>query len=156
MWLVLWTIEEWNRHLENFRCGSEDHLITKFLKLPKDNEKRQKQVRLNEKVSRACDNGTNKNDQNIYASIARISGNDRFPSGTIGDISQFTNWILDYGATCHMTPEVSDFIPGSLEDTYKNIEVSDGHHVTAKQKGQVHCVTLQRKDLHDRRTITAA
>ena len=38
---------------------------------------------------------------------------------------------------CHMTPEVSDFIPGSLQDTDKYIEVADGHHVTAKQKGQV-------------------
>ena len=28
-----------------------------------------------------------------------------------------------------------DFIPGSLEDTDKFIEVADGHHVTAKQKG---------------------
>ena len=36
-----------------------------------------------------------------------------------------------------MTPDVSDFIPGSLEDTDKHIEVADGHHVTAKQKGQV-------------------
>ena len=36
-----------------------------------------------------------------------------------------------------MTPEVSDFIPGSLEDTDKYIEVADGHHVTAKQKSQV-------------------
>ena len=36
-----------------------------------------------------------------------------------------------------MTPEVSDFIPGSLEDTDKYIEFADGHHVTAKQKGQV-------------------
>ena len=36
-----------------------------------------------------------------------------------------------------MTPEVSDFIPGSLKDTDKYIEVADGHHVTAKQKGQV-------------------
>ena len=34
-----------------------------------------------------------------------------------------------------MTPEVTDFIPGSLEDTDKYIEVADGHHVTAKQKG---------------------
>ena len=38
---------------------------------------------------------------------------------------------------CHMTPQVSDFIPVSLEDTEKYIEVADGHHVTAKQKGQV-------------------
>ena len=36
-----------------------------------------------------------------------------------------------------MTPEVTDFIPGSLEDTDKFIEVADGHHVTAKQKGSV-------------------
>ena len=36
-----------------------------------------------------------------------------------------------------MTPEVSDFIPGTLENTDKTIEVADGHHITAKQKGQV-------------------
>ena len=36
-----------------------------------------------------------------------------------------------------MTLEVTDFIPGSLEDTDKFIEVADVHHVTAKQKGSV-------------------
>ena len=36
-----------------------------------------------------------------------------------------------------MTLAVSDFIPGLLEDTYKHIEVADGHHVTEKQKGQI-------------------
>ena len=36
-----------------------------------------------------------------------------------------------------MTPEVSGFNPGPLEDTDKYIEVADGHHVMAKQKGQV-------------------
>ena len=36
-----------------------------------------------------------------------------------------------------MTPEVSDFIPGSLEVANKYIEVADVHHVTVKQKGQV-------------------
>ena len=54
-----------------------------------------------------------------------------------GDSLQLTNWILDSGATCHMMPEVTDFIPGSLEDTDKFIEVADGNHVTAKQKGSV-------------------
>ena len=42
-----------------------------------------------------------------------------------------------FGATCHTTPEVTEFIPGSLEDTDKCIEVADGNHVTAKQKGSV-------------------
>ena len=32
---------------------------------------------------------------------------------------------------------VLGFYPRSLEDTDKYIEVSDGHHITAKQKGQV-------------------
>ena len=36
-----------------------------------------------------------------------------------------------------MTPEVTDFITGSLGDTDILIEVADGHHVTAKQKGSV-------------------
>ena len=33
-----------------------------------------------------------------------------------------------------MTLEVSDNIPGSLEDTDKHIEVADRHYVTAKKK----------------------
>ena len=36
-----------------------------------------------------------------------------------------------------MTPKVSDFISGLLEDTDKHIEVADGHHVMVKQKRQV-------------------
>ena len=69
--------------------------------------------------------------------MARMSNNDKFPSGHFGDSSQLTNWIVDFGATCHMTPEVSDFIPGSLENMDKHIEVVDRHLVKAKQKGQV-------------------
>ena len=69
--------------------------------------------------------------------MARMSSDDERKSVKYGDSSQLTNWILDPGATCHMTPEVSDFITGSLEYTDKYIEVADGHHDTAKQKGQV-------------------
>ena len=65
-------------------------------------------------------------------------GNNFFSSRDFGDISQLTNCILDSGATCHMTPQVSDFIPGLLEDTDKYIEVADGNYVMAKQKLQVH------------------
>ena len=68
---------------------------------------------------------------------ASMSDNGKFPSGNFDESSQLTNWILYYGAMCHMTPEVSDFVAGSLEYTDKHIEVTDGYHVTAKQKGQV-------------------
>ena len=87
-----------------FRCGSEYHLIAKCPKPPRDNEKRQKQVCLNEKGNRACNNSKTNSDQKIHASIARMSGNDKCPSGNFGDSSQLTNWILDYVSTCHMTP----------------------------------------------------
>ena len=79
----------------------------------------------------------NKNYQEIYASMAHISNHDEGTSRNFGDNSQLTNQIFDYGATCHMTPKVSDFIPGLLDDTDKHIEVADGYHVMAKQKGQV-------------------
>ena len=72
--------------------------------------------------------------KNIYASMAQMSSNDERSSENYGDSSQLTNWILDSGATWHMTQEVSSFITGSLEDTDKYIEVVDGHHVMAKQK----------------------
>ena len=72
--------------------------------------------------------------------MARMSGNGKRSGRYFGDSLQFTNWVLDSGETCHMTPQVSDFIPGSFEDTDKYIEVADGHHVTAKQKGQVQII----------------
>ena len=131
-----------NRHTERlpwkcFRRGSEDHMITKCPNPPKDNEKRRRQVRFSKKGNHACNIGENNDDHKIYASMARLSSNDKRKSEKYGDSSQLTNWILDLVAMCHMKPEVSDFITGSLEDTDKYIEVSDGHHVTAKQKGQV-------------------
>ena len=64
--------------------------------------------------------------------MERMSSDYKHKSVKYGDSSQLTNWILDSGATCHMTPEATDFIPGSLEDTDKYIEVADQHHVTAK------------------------
>ena len=69
--------------------------------------------------------------------MARMSNDDVIKNKEYGDSSQLTKWILDSGETCHMTPEVTDFIPGTFEDTDKFIEVADGNHVTAKQKGLV-------------------
>ena len=87
---------------------------------------------MNEKGNRACKNGEDNADHNIYAYMARMSSDDKRKSGKYGDSSQLTNWILGSGTTCHMTQDVSDFIPGTLEDTDKKIEVADGHHVTQK------------------------
>ena len=86
--------------------------------------------------------------------MARMSSDDERKSVKHGDSSQLTNWILYLGETCHMTPEVLDFIPGTLEDTDKYIEVADGHHVTAKQKVRYEykCATIMER--HSSQTYT--
>ena len=112
-------------------------MIAKCPKPPKDSEKRRKYEKSKGKVNRACDNSDNDNDHKVYASMAQTPSDDKRKSVKYGDSSQLTNWILDSGDTCHMTPEVTDFIPVSLEDKDRFIEVADGHHVTAKQKGSV-------------------
>ena len=71
-----------------FRCRSEDHMIAKCPKPPKDNEKRRKQVRFNEKCNRACNNDKNNSDQKIYSSMARMSRKDECSSVNYGDSSQ--------------------------------------------------------------------
>ena len=60
--------------------ATQYHLISKCLRPPKENDKLQKQVRFNEKVNRACDKGENNSDQKIYASMAHMSGNEKFSS----------------------------------------------------------------------------
>ena len=120
-----------------FRCGSEYHLIAKYPKSPKYSEKRRNSDKSKEKGNREKDSSDDDDDLKVYTSMAQMSNDDKRENKDYGDSSQLTNWILDSGATCHMTPEVTDFFPGSLEDTDKLIEVAGGHHVTAKQKGSV-------------------
>ena len=69
--------------------------------------------------------------------MKQMYGNNEISSREFGENLKLTNWILDSGETCHMTPQVSDFIPGSLEVKDKYIKVADGNYVTAKKKVQV-------------------
>ena len=80
--------------------------------------------------------------------MAHMSSNVESPRWNYGDRSQLTNWILDSGATCHTTSEISDCLPGSLVETDKCIEVSDGHFVTAKQTWQVQIDILDENGKH--------
>ena len=77
-----------------------------------------------------------------------MSSDDKRESKEYGDSSQWINWTLDSGATWHMTPEVTDLIPGSLEDTDKFIEVADRHHVTAKKKVQYTYKRVMRTEIN--------
>ena len=46
--------------------------------------------------------------------MARMSDKEKISSRDFGDSLQLINFILDSGATCHMTPQASDFILGPL------------------------------------------
>ena len=70
----------------------------------------------------------------MYAPMARMSGNDKRYSKDSDDNLKLTNWILDSGSMFHMQSQVSDCIPYLLKDTYKYIEIVDGHYVTEKEK----------------------
>ena len=90
-----------------FRCGSDDHLIAKCPKPPKDGEnKNGKKVsfKYKEKGNSVKDNSDDDDDLKVYRSMARMSNDDVSKNKDYGDSSQLTNWILDSGATCHMTP----------------------------------------------------
>ena len=47
-------------------------------------------------------------------SMAHMYSNVEIPIRYFGDSSQLTNQILESGATCHTTPEILEFIPGSM------------------------------------------
>ena len=66
-----------------FTCGSQDHLIVKFTKPLKENEKRRKQARFNEKVNHPYENVKNNSNQKIYASMVQMSGIDKCSSGNL-------------------------------------------------------------------------
>ena len=86
------------------------------------------------KIDKTLENSTDKSESHkIYTSIAHMYTNAEIPRTHFGDISQLTNCILDSGATCHVTPDISGFIPGLLVVTDKYIEVEDGYFVTAKK-----------------------
>ena len=53
--------------------------------------------------------------------MERMYDNEESSTRNFGDSLQLTNWVLDSGSTCYMTPHVQEFIPGSLKDTDKNI-----------------------------------
>ena len=74
--------------------------------------------------------------------MAHMYDNGECTSRNFGDSSQYTNYILYLAATCHMTPEVSDFISGLLDETDKHIEGADGHHVIKKGKYKLKCATI--------------
>ena len=88
-------------------------MLAKCPKPHKDSGKRHLSEKSKEKGNRACNNSDDDNDLKVYASMARMSSDDKHKSKDYGDSSQLTNWILDSGATCHMTRNCLTYDSGS-------------------------------------------
>ena len=73
-----------------FRCGSEDHLIAKCPKTPKDSEKRCKSDKAKGKGNSAKDNSDGDNDLKVYASIARMSNDEKRKNKDLSDLRIFS------------------------------------------------------------------
>ena len=79
-------------------------------------------------VDRTSENSRGGNESHkIDLSMAKMSSNIESPRRYFGHSLKLIDYILDSGAMCHMTPQISDFVPGSLVETSEYIEVSDGH-----------------------------
>ena len=62
------------------------------------------------KIDKVLDKSTEqKYSQKIFVSMARIHSKIEIPRRDFGDILQMIYCILESGATCHMTPDISDF-----------------------------------------------
>ena len=97
-----------------FRCRLEDHFTANS---PKPNTS-DKNVHWNTENPKTCacrstkivktlENSTDQTDsQKIYIYMTRMYSNVEIPRRYFGDSLQFTNCILDSGATFHMTPEI--------------------------------------------------
>ena len=69
--------------------------------------------------------------------MVKISLNKESLKRDFGDSPQLTKWVLDSGEACHMTPEVSNFVPVLLIETVIYIKVVDENYITAKKTGRV-------------------
>ena len=125
-----------------FRCGSEKHFIANFPKPDTSDkkvhwnmEKPKSCVYRLTKIYKTLEKSTGESQsQKTYVSMTRMSTNAESTRRNYGDSLELTNWILDSGTTCCMTPDISDFIPGSLVETDKYIKLQMG--ISSQEKKQ--------------------
>ena len=110
-----------------FRCGSEDQFIENCPKLVTPNKKfywtmedPKTHAYKQTKIDKTSDNSIDESElQKIYVCMACIYTNKEIPGRDLGDRQQLDNCILESVATCHMTQEVSESIPGLLVERDK-------------------------------------
>ena len=129
-----------------FICGAPDHQKQHCLKFkPRHNTTTQKDTS-KEIVLRGKGNNVE------ISNMAKVSNAGRtksYVNQNIPHANNLENWVMDSGATCHMTQYKDDFMPGSEKPETKSVEVADGFAVSAPSSGTViiDVVTDQNDDI---------
>ena len=97
-----------------FRCGSEDHFVAKCPRLETSDKKlhwntEQPKTRAykSKKIDKTSEKSIDESEpQKIQTSLEHMYTNEEIRRRDFGDILQLTNWILDSGVTCHITPDI--------------------------------------------------
>ena len=119
-----------------YHCGEKGHFKRNCPKLNRQkssvensNVARTKQVVLNSSSSKQV---------NINMALHRNAGRRNIKvQQQIPIPNDLNNWVMDSGATCHMTPFRSDFAKNSESEEDRFVEVADGFTVPATTSGTV-------------------
>ena len=124
-----------------FFCGLPDHQKKDCIKWQTYKKKKEKKVSFRENVNSMKEivlHGNNLTSQNL--SMARLGNAGHLRKQENIDIllvHDLNNWVMDSGATCHMTPYKNDFVNDSKNSEDKVVEVVDGYTVPAKSSGTI-------------------
>ena len=128
-----------------YNCGKKGHISPNCPepKKPRSNYPKKSDSKVNSASSKNITllNNTNANAQ---ANMANLSNVGRKRIDYVEDVPlvhDLYNWVMDSGATCHMTPYKSDFLPETIRSVNKVVEVADGHTVPATLCGKVLVIT---------------
>ena len=66
--------------------------------------------------------------------------------------NDLSNWVMDGGCKCHMTPILSDFLPNTFVHENKLVEVADNSSIPAESSGNIHLHVF--KESHEKFILT--
>ena len=69
-----------------------------------------------------------------------------------GSCTIISNWVIDSGASAHMSPFLSDFVHGKMVSVSKIVQVADEYETPCNHKGQTHPLQMTS---NNGKTVTA-
>ena len=132
-----------------FFCGSSEH---QKKDCPRWKNYMQKKEKSNQAKEIILNNNKSEKENSFMVKIGNAGRKAKHVEQNISYVHDLHNWVMDSGATCHMTPYKSDFQQGSETQEDKAVEVADGFTVPSTLSGTViiHVTSDQGDPIHIR------